>query len=251
MKNRLKRLLNNKGMSLTELIIVMFLTSVILAIALGMLVPVKNMMNGMKSNAHMDTINSTVNEYFRGTVQTATALTFIRLDGSNGIKEEDRDTVKKFFEDHLGKVKAIAVLDIEADNEDIAVPIYRIFDFGAVPGNTEIINLLYEKNEAEYGLFFDTFYENASCAVEFYSGSTSGLQIASQCKKVNGDTLEFINQKHVLNFKLLNSALSSGFDGVSGEGEETDAFVPSDETTEEDASIEGHGYLVLYTTLDI
>ena len=251
MKNRLKRLLNNKGLTLTELIIVMFLTSVILAIALGLLVPVKNLMNGMKSNAHMDTINSTVNEYFRGTVQTATALTFIRLDADNTIKEEDRDTVKKFFEAHPGKVKAIAVLDVEADNEDIPVPIYRIFDFEAVPGNTELINLLYEKNEAEYGLFFDTFYEKASCAVEFYSGSTNGLQIASQCWKVNGDSLEFINQKHVLNFKLLNSALPSGFEGVSGddESEETDAFVGSDTSTEEDASIEGHCYLILYTTL--
>lgn len=242
MKNRLKRLLNNKGLTLAELIIVMFISAVIISVALGLLVPVKDMMNSTKSNAHMDTVNSTVNEYLRGTVQTATALTFVQLDSNNNIKDGDTDAVKKFFEDHLGKVRAIAVLNTDGD---INAPVYRIFDFEAVSGNTELINLIGAKNEAEYGVFRDTFYEGTSCAVDFYADdSGSWLQVASQCKRVNNGALDFANQKHVLNFKLLNSSLSD-FGGISGDDDSEE--IVADFETQRD--IDGHCYLILYTTL--
>lgn len=238
MKKLLKRLLNNKGMTLTEMIVALFLTSVILAIAVGMLAPVKNLMNTLKSNAHMDTISSTVDEYVRGTLQAATSLKFFTLSDINEIDTADRDTVKNFFSG--SKVRALAVLNTNSDTAD--VPVYRLFDLGEVPGNTELINLLGKANSAvtvtrkeiaEYAAFNEPFYEGTSCAVEFYSNG-SMLQVASQCFRDG----EIVNQKHVLNFSLLNSSVSLSAGGVL-----TDA-----DTSQ--TKIDGHCYLILYTLYD-
>lgn len=236
MKKRLKRLLNNKGMTLTELIVALFLTSVILAIAVGMLAPVKNLMNTVKSNAHMDTINSTVEEYIRGSVQNAKSLKFVVLNGNNTIKDGDTDGVKGFFSGN--KVRALAILDTGVDETS-----YRMFDFGEIPaeGYTWLVNRLNDKDQAEYGVFNEPFYEGTSCAVEFYSTSGSRLQIASQCFK-NG---KMINQKHVLSFNLLNSN-ASGFSAMNeGDGVQTNVDI------EAQTEIEGHCYLILYTLLEI
>lgn len=225
MKKRFTCLLNNKGLTLTELIVAMFLTSVILAIAVGMLAPVKNLMNTLKSNAHMDAISSTVNEYIRGTLQTATSLKFVTLEGDNTVKTADKDSVNGFFSGN--RVNALAVLDTGTGEKN-----YRIFDFGEI-SVSQLDDLLKNKSEDDYA-FFDPFYENSSCAVELHNDS-GYLQVATQCYR-NG---EAINQKHVLNFKLLNGSLAS----VSGTGEEMVA--DASQTT-----IEGHGYLILYTLRD-
>ena len=249
MKKLLKRLLNNKGLTLTELIVALFLTSVILAIAVGMLAPVKDLMNTMKSNAHMDTISSTVDEYLRGTLQTATSLKLIRLDENNQIGSGDTDDVKKFCTPER-KAKAIAVLNVNPDSSE--PPIYRLFDFDALGQDyTQLINhmtwaqtgTLEQMGKAkEYVVFNEPFYEGTSCAVEFYNdGGGKRLQLASQCFR-NGES---INQKHVLSFNLLNTGVS-GFTGVAGDtGEYTNVDI------EAQSEIAGHCYLLLYTTLDI
>ena len=236
MKKLLKRLLNNKGLTLTELIVALFLTSVILAIAVGMLVPVKDLMNTMKRNAHMDTICSTVDEYIRGSVQSASSLKLVVLNDDNTIKDGDTDGVKGFFSG--SKVRALAVLDTGVDETS-----YRIFDFGEIPaeGYTWLVNSLNDKDQAEYGVFNEPFYEGTSCAVEFWNAGGKRLQVASQCFR-NG---EIINQKHVLSFNLLNGNLPSGFSDIQGEGTKTDVDI------ENQAEIAGHCYLLLYTTLDI
>ena len=239
MKKLLNRLLNNKGMTLTELIVALFLTSVILAIAVGMLAPVKNLMGTMKRNAHMDTISATVDEYVRGSLQTAKSLEFFTLDNKNEIVEADRDNVKNFFSGN--KVRALAVLNTNSDTSE--EPVYRLFDLGQVAGNTELINLLGKANSAvtvtrkemaEYAVFNEPFYEGTSCAVEFFSDGKT-LQVASQCFRDG----EMMNQKHVLNFKLLNSAVT-----VNPGGEETFAD-PETQTL-----LAGHCYLILYTVYD-
>lgn len=233
MKKRLKRLLNNRGMSLVELIVAMFLTTVILAIAFGMLVPVKRLMNTVKSNAHMDAMCVTVDEYIRGTVQMANSLKFVVLEG-NGIRTDDTDGVVEFLSGH-SKVRAIAVLDTGAGETA-----YRIFDFGEISSYDNIKKCLNEKDEKEYGVFNPPFYEGTSCAVEFYNAGGKRLQVASQCYR-NG---EAINQKHVLSFDLLNGSVS-GFSAINGTGEYTNVNI------EEQDTIKGQCYLILYTLLDI
>lgn len=236
MKKLKTRLLNNKGLTLTELIVALFLTSIILAIAVGMLAPVKNLMNTMKGNAHMDTVSSTIGEYIRGNVQTAKSLKIVVLEDDNTINGGDTDGVKKFFSDN-GKVKALAVLDTGVDEKS-----YRLFDFEEIPagGYTDLVNMLNAKDQDLYAVFHEPFYENTSCAVEFFNAGGDRLQVASQCFK-NG---EMVNQKHVLSFNLLNSHVS-GFTDISGTGTETK--VDPDEQT----VIVGHCYLILYTVLEI
>ena len=252
MKKLMKRLLNNKGLTLTEMIVALFLTSVILAIAVGMLAPVKNMMYGMKSNAHMDTISSTVDEYIRGTLQSAKSLKFVRLDNLNQVSAADRDDVKKFV-DPNNNAKVIAILNTNPDSSE--PPIYRLFDLGDFGKDyTQLTNHLTMAQSGttadviamkEYAVFNEPFYENTSCAVEFFKSDKSRLQVASQCFR-NG---EMINQKHVLSFNLLNGNLTTSegsevFSEIEGTGEYTD--VSTDQST-----IEGHCYLILYTALEI
>ena len=254
MKKRLKRLLSNKGMSLVELVVAMFLTTVIMAIAFGLFVPVTNLMNTMKSNAHMDTVSATVDEYLRGTLQTATSLKFVVLGDDNSIDEDaDGESIKGFLNSN---VKVLAILD--AGEGETAC---RVFDFGNIEIDEEFFmsefplyetlkKRLEEKDEAEYGVFNEPFYENTSCAVEFYKADGNRLQVASQCQRDTGKkdkdgkpVMDLVNQKHVLSFKLLNSKMTSfrGIVGEEGYGYYTNV------NPEEQTSIEGHCYLILYT----
>ena len=253
MKKRLKLLLSNKGMTLTELIVAMFLTSVILAIAVGMLAPVKNLMNTLKSNAHMDTISSTVDEYLRGTLHSAKGLKIVQLDNLNHVSDADLDSVKQFCTS-ANKAKAIAVLNVNPqsglnpDAADYEPPIYRIFELGdAAQDWTKLDNLMDKAHSGltadveemkDYAVFLEPFYEGTSCAVEFYNDGGKRLQVASQCFRDG----EMINQKHVLSFNLLNTGVS-GFTDIAGSGVQTDVDV------EAQTEIAGRCYLILYTTL--
>lgn len=232
MKNQLTRLLNNKGLTLIELIVALFLTSVILAIAVGMLAPVKNLMNSLKSNAHMDTICATANEYIRGTLQTAEKVSLYRLGSNNAIV--DTPAVSS-------DTNVIAVLDINAKTND--PPVYRIFDFGKVISASDLTSLVDKAGDKsvqeEYYVFFDAFYENTSLAVELYNNEGKILQLTSQCYKQTGST-EAVNQKHILNFKLLNGS-------ASGEGVANEINIDPNVTPNIGG---GSGYIITYTLYD-
>ena len=230
MKKLLKRLLNNKGLTLVELIVVMFLTSVILAIAMGLLVPVKNLMNSMKSNAHMDTVCATANEYLRGTLQTAKSVSLYKLGDDNAII--DTPTVST-------DSGVIAILDINAGTSN--PPVYRIFDFGNVQTSAELESLINAKNKNYYA-FFEPFYEGSSYAVELYNDG-KWVQLASQCYRLTKDPsnpTEPANQKHILNFKLLNGSISG-----TGADSEIAQIDPDDNSTLELGG--GSGYIIVYT----
>ena len=233
MKKRLTRLLSTKGMTLVELIVAMFLTSVILAIALGMLVSVKNLTNTVNSNAHMDTISSTVGEYIRGTVQTATSLKFFKSENKISNFSEFKDDITSFLSNTDSK--AIAVLNIGTDK----TPMYRIYEFNKILSfddlkyNIDLAQTEPNKLEKEFGVFREAFYENTSCAVELYQTDGNRLQVASQCFRDD----KAINQKHALSFRMLNYKLTS-YEGIDGNGVETEL-----DYTEQ---LTGHCYLILY-----
>lgn len=138
MKKRFKRLLGKKGLSLVEILVVLFVSSILLAIALGMLVPVKNLMNSIKGNAHQDSLCDTVNEYIRGTLQGAKKISIFTAPDSSitgfvseGSSEKLQDKIKNQYSDYKStlasneSIHAIAVL--KNYNDD-----YRIYDFGDV-----------------------------------------------------------------------------------------------------------------------
>lgn len=250
MKKLFKRLLNNKGLTLTELIVALFLTSVILAIAVGMLAPVKDLMNTLKSNAHMDTMCATANEYVRGTLQTARNVTIIRLDGQNGINPTNKSTMEGALNSNT---KVLAVLDIKAGTGD--EPVYRVFDFSdGVSSYSDLADRITNASNAyktlaeQYGAFNEPYYENTSFVTEFYNSSSGWLQVASQCYRDG----EAINQKHVLNFKLLNSSVSNLYDesgnavSVSISGDGASNAIESDKTTNPTLQ-GGSGYVIIYT----
>ena len=252
MKKMFKRLLNNKGLTLTELIVALFLTSVILAIAVGMLAPVKNLMNTMKSNAHMDTMCATANEYIRGTLQAAKKVTIVKLDASNQISAADEETVKNA----IGSgARAIAVLNTDPGNSD--TPMYRIYDFYDTFPNIGKLKDLINARDANYAAFNEPFYEDTSFVVDFYNSTKGWIQVGSQCKRDRGNNkLEIVNQKHVLNFKLLNGSLSNLYDsssnklgegGVGFEGSGTDDEIDLDNAVQEELT--GGSYVLIYTSL--
>lgn len=251
MNKRFKRLLNNKGLTLTELIVALFLTSVILAIAVGMLAPVRNLMGTLKSNAHMDTMCATANEYIRGTVQAAKKVTIVKLDASNQIASADEEMVNKA----IGSgAKAIAILNTDPGNSD--TPMYRIYDFYDKFTTDDKLKELINARSDEYAAFNEPFYEGTSFIVDFYNSTKGWIQVGSQCKRDNGNgELEIVNQKHILNFKLLNGSLSNLYDsgsnkvdgGVGFEGSGADDAFDLD--NEVQAELEGGSYVLIYTTL--
>ena len=142
MKKRLKRLLNKKGLTLVEILVVLIITSILLACAMGMLAPVNNLLNSTKGNAHMDTMCDTVNEYIRGSLEKAEAVSVIiypdasaswsdaddsayMIDAENKIKQAWVDFSNQYKANEGYQLRALGVM--QNYNQD-----YRLFDFGDV-----------------------------------------------------------------------------------------------------------------------
>ena len=79
MKKDIKRIFNKKGLTLVEILVVLLVSSIILAIAMNMMGPVNNLMNSVRSNAQMDMMCDSANEYIRGKIQAAESLKIYRL----------------------------------------------------------------------------------------------------------------------------------------------------------------------------
>lgn len=141
MSKRLKQLFNKKGFTLVELLVVLIVSSILIACAMGMMMPVRSLLNTSKSNAHMDTACNTVNEYIRKSVETADAIGVVMFPDEN---IEDWSTewlyvdnankmIRKAYADLSLKYKASDGYQIRAlgvmqnYNRD-----YRLFDFGDV-----------------------------------------------------------------------------------------------------------------------
>lgn len=129
MKKRFKRLWGKKGVTLVELIVVLAVSSIILGIAMGMLLPVSRLMDSIKSNAGMDAACDTINEYIRSSLQNATGVSIFNYP--DGSITSDADAMKTQWEEYEKdaskgyKIKALAIL--RNYNDD-----YRLYDFGDV-----------------------------------------------------------------------------------------------------------------------
>lgn len=140
MKQRFKLLLNKKGLTLVEILVVLVVSSILIGIAMGMLMPVRRLMNTLKGNAHMDAACNTVNEYIRGSLQSAVAVNILtypdaksnwadnyhyNLAAQESIKKAWADFSKEYKASDGYRLKAIGIM--QNYNED-----YRLFDFGDV-----------------------------------------------------------------------------------------------------------------------
>ena len=71
MIKRLTQLKGKKGTTLAEVLVAMFITSILMGIAFGMMSTQTKLTATIKSNAHMDSICDTVNEYVRSSIAAA------------------------------------------------------------------------------------------------------------------------------------------------------------------------------------
>lgn len=240
MKHRIKRIFNKKGLTLVEILVVLLVSSIILAIAMNMMGPVNNLMNSVRSNAQMDMMCDSANEYIRGKIQAAESLKIYRLTEQNMLPGGGGA-----FAD-VSNEYVLAVLNIAPSGD---IPEYRLFDFGKVDSpytlTTRIassVHNMHDKGADDYAVFNEAFYQDSSYAVEILNGESGKkwLEIHSQCQRINDDEVEIVNQIRALKFKLLNSFASVS---VIREGDE-----PLIE--EDDISIEGAPYLIVYNKVD-
>lgn len=169
MRKRLKRLLNKKGLTLVEILVVLVVTSILLACAMGMLTPVNNLLNSMKSNAHMDTMCDTANEYIRGALEKAEAVSILIYPDETAdaaTKNAAEQAMINKWNDYSAKYKASEGYQLRAVgvlgnyNGD-----FRLFDFGDVT-----------KIDCKWGVTIDYEYDGStpSTPMSLNSDSTHG-----------------------------------------------------------------------------
>lgn len=125
MRNRIKLLLRKKGFTLVEMLVVLVVSSILLGIAMGMLRPVTSLLNTLKGNAHMDAVSNTGNEYIRGCMEKAVAVSVVPYSKLNDLKDSWKDFTTEYTKADGYSVRAIGVMGNY--NGD-----FRIYDFGEV-----------------------------------------------------------------------------------------------------------------------
>lgn len=125
MKKRLKRLYGKKGLTLVEILVVLVVSSILLGCAMGMLAPAKNLIKSMKSNAHMDAMCDTANEYIRGELERAEKICIIPYSNLDSVKNQWKTYTDSYNASNGYSVRALGVM--ENYNSD-----FRLYDFGDV-----------------------------------------------------------------------------------------------------------------------
>lgn len=219
MKKRLKRLLNKKGFSLAEILVVILITSILLLILTGMVTPVNELLSSIKSNVHMDSLCNTANEYIRSSIQNASALqVVVYKEGDENSDNNPFKDVEAQFEEFKNKTEK----NFAADTRVLAVlknenGKFRLYDFGKVENKEKLGSLLLSRSDEEYAVFNDDFYENTDFSLTFENSTDSDGNITSGWIKVNSQCVyensEAANQPRALTFKLLQG--NSEFVGSS------------------------------------
>lgn len=235
MKNKFKRLLKKKGFTLAEIIVVLLVSSMLIAIAMGMLAPVRRLMNTLKANAHMDAACDTVNEYIRGTLQSATSVCIIPYSDLDTVKEQWGEYTKKYTKADGYMVKALGIM--ENYNGD-----FRLYDFGDV----SVIN-------HSWG---DSLH--LSSAGESDAGTKPGTAFSSLIKDRDGGGrwMGGLDGHEFHKFDVFNEAFySNGRESGGNYGIQVAFEVQSknitvkDEETGEDKTISGVNYLTVYSQI--
>ncbi|MCM1054662.1 MAG: prepilin-type N-terminal cleavage/methylation domain-containing protein [Bacteroides sp.] len=224
MKKGIKRILSKRGMSLVEILVVLFVSSILLGCAMGMLTPVNNLLNSLKVNAHLDSLCDTANEYIRGSFQNATAISVLKYDGSTTAIEtkiNEYETLSNNSTDYRLKVKALAILDSGDQN-------FRLYDLGVVTASG--IGSRLSSPADDDAVFMNDYYENRSLAVTFENAAANSidvtdsdgnviesyasaqwLKVYSQCYSIDDSgNANVSNQIRGLSFKILGGSVRFG-----------------------------------------
>lgn len=209
MKNFFKPILNKKGLTLAEILVVLFISSVILVITANLMKPVQDLLNSVRSNAHIETLCDTANEFIRGSVQTAKEITVFRLDDTSGsITDVSAVDAKLAAYKTTGyNVKAIAVLK---NSEGW----YRVYDFGTISA-ASMADMLKNPSDDD-ALFNEAFYEKTNfkltMGTQDPAASSNWVNMSSRCYyTVESGAIsegDYANRERKLSFKLLSGKIN-------------------------------------------
>lgn len=229
MKNFFKPILNKKGLTLAEILVVLFISSVILVITANLMKPVQNLLNSVRSNAHIETLCDTANEFIRSSVQTANDVTVFRLDDtaeSGDISDESLNAVDAKLTEYKKdgyNVKAIAVLK----NSKGSKGMYRVYDFGVISA-TSMKDLLQNPSDDD-ALFNEAFYENTSFKLTMGTNDPTSksnwVNLSSRCYYATNTNVvkegDYANRDRALSFKLLQGTVRDEAAAKDAEGNYT------------------------------
>lgn len=219
MKKLLKRLTSKKGVTLVELIVVLFISSVLLGAAMGMLGPVNALMKSIKGNAHLDSLCNTANEYIRASIEKASGITMTgyTAGSENEVSAKFTALSSKADVNFKSDIKVIAVLKNSNGK-------FRLYDFGKVTDTATLEARLTNHTDRQYEVFSEGYYENNHYTVTINTPSgdptaetITWAEIESKCFDGEG---ELASQPKTLSFQTLqknmkfigNTAVSSGTD---------------------------------------
>lgn len=217
MKQLLNRLKSKKGITLVELLVVLFVSSILLSIAMGMLTPINELMKSIKGNAHLDTLCNTANNYIQASVENASAITMVSYTAGSEDEVSAKFTALSTSVDvnFKSNINVIAILKNSEGR-------FRLYDFGKVVDTGVLENHLTSHYDNTYEVFRNSYYENQDYAVTIKtptspdgSSSIGWAEIESTCFNPEGN---LSNQPRTLSFQFLqktikfigNTATSSG-----------------------------------------
>ncbi|MCM1299183.1 MAG: prepilin-type N-terminal cleavage/methylation domain-containing protein [Firmicutes bacterium] len=235
MMKRLTQLKSKKGTTLAEVLVAMFITSILLGIAFGMMSTETRLMATIKGNAHLDAVCDTVNEYVRSSVGTAKRGAVYKYEPAT--VSNIATAAQNYVDSQTTQNDKLYALMIRypdptqphtTDNPQMA----RIYDFGPLDssnlsGFTTKLGAIMSTDDAS-GLFYDGYYENASFEMTVV---TSGANIKIYSQFRNPYTGDLANQPRTLSFSMMNGGSITG--GAFSDGDSM-----------------GDGIVILYTKND-
>ncbi len=260
MKIFYKRILNKKGLTLVEILVVLIVASVLLLCATGMLAPVNNLLNSVKGNAHMDAMCNTANEYIRGMVEKASKISIMPFphatETAYALPSDPKiDALNNQFNDYRNalnageEIRAFAVMNNYPGD-------FRLYDFGTICKVNEsdgtktnisdlnwglpatdmqtFADLLSERDgggEDKGGKNWNDFHKFDAFNDDFYSNGAPGgagysYQVAFETKTSGGDTYLTI---HSQMFKRTGQDECDHRDGGRPVFKKYDSFEPSNQ----------------------
>lgn len=202
MKKTVNLIRRKAGTSLAEVLVALLISSILMGIAFGMMSTFTRFAATIKTNAHMDAMCDTANEYMRSLLQSATAISVKKI----GINDADIVNQAAAYSTAADSVSKAILIRKNTEGK------LRIYDMGKVNLSTFSSAISGPISDNDYGLFREAFYEGTSFNVSVTS-SGGVVSITSQCLIYDTGTETVKNQPRTLQFNINGSIASDIIDG--------------------------------------
>lgn len=181
----LKKILNKKGVTLVELIVVIAITAILSLAVAGLFGPSMQLVNSLKSNANMDVVGDTANRYIRNSTFAADNVTVVSFDPVASLSDLDSKQAELAANAKDGySVRALACIN------------GRLYDFGKLTSNVSS----YIGTPGPYRMFNEAFYAKNQYRLKV---ETDGkwISLSSQCTEADGTPL---TQERTTSYNLVS-----------------------------------------------